>query len=93
MSDLEVKQTSQFGPECLLFDPKRTSERAFAYPSKRGRLSAAALLMNEDMPKASSNSLGVFVPSAGAAFSQTDAFLPVLWLGGVTQNLIMLFPR
>jgi hypothetical protein len=30
--------------------------------------------MNEDMPKASSKSLGVFVPSAGAALSQTGAF-------------------
>jgi len=49
--------------------------------------------MNEDMPKASSKSLGVFVPSAGAALSQTDAFLPVLWLRAATQNLIMLFPR
>jgi hypothetical protein len=49
--------------------------------------------MDEDMPKASSKSLGVFVPSAGAALSQTDAFLPVLWSRGVTQNLIMLFPR
>jgi hypothetical protein len=49
--------------------------------------------MNEDMPKASSKPLGVFVPSAGAALSQSDAFLPVLWSRGVTQNLIMLFPR
>jgi hypothetical protein len=50
--------------------------------------------MNEDMWKASLKSLGVFVPSAGAALSQTDAFfLPVLWLRGVTQNLIMFFPR
>jgi hypothetical protein len=82
------------------FGPKRTWAGIFmrqpttgGHPSKRGRLSAAALLMNEDMPKASSKSLGVFVPSAGAALSPTDAFLPVLWSRGVTQNLIMLFPR
>jgi hypothetical protein len=58
---------------------------------RRDRLSAAALLMKEDMPKASSKSLGVFVPSAGAALSQTDAFF-MLWLRGVTQNLNTLFP-
>jgi hypothetical protein len=49
--------------------------------------------MNEDMPKASSKSLGVFVPSAGAAPLRPTLFLPVLWLRGVTQNLIMRFPR
>src|SRR5512132_3886690 len=49
MSLMGVKRTCPIAVHMSAFDPKRTSERAFAHPSKRGRLSAAALLMNEDI--------------------------------------------
>jgi hypothetical protein len=49
--------------------------------------------MNEDMPKASSKSLGVFVPSAGAALSQTDAFFAGALVTRGHAKFDYVFPR
>jgi hypothetical protein len=77
--------------ECLLLTQSGHQNGPLRIHRRGGRLSAAALLMNEDMPKASSKSLGVFVPSAGLHSLRPTLFYALVT--GVTQNLIMLFPR